>query len=44
MRLIPELQRKLAEIGPEHYARATARDFVSGGKYNPKPKPKYALT
>lgn len=40
-----QLQKVMDEVGPDHYARATAADFATGGKYNAKPKkPPYALT
>lgn len=37
------LQRQLEQHGP-NYARATARDFAKGGKYNPRPRQRYAIT
>lgn len=43
-KLAPDLARKLREVGPAQYGYATARDFTRGGKYNPKPRAKYALT
>lgn len=39
-----DLKEILDEVGAEHYAHATARHFAKGGKYNRKPKQKYALT
>lgn len=43
--LDPELKKTLAEVGPQHYGRATARHFAKGGKFNnPKRKQRYAIT
>lgn len=41
--LVPELQGQLERHGKD-YARATARDFAKGGKYNPRARRRYALT
>lgn len=45
-RLQRELQEELDRLGPEHYARATAKKFARGGQYHPgtKRRPRYALT
>jgi len=43
-KLQPDLQAVRDAVGPTNYARATARDFASGGKYNPKPRRRYAIT
>lgn len=42
--LDPELVDALKKVGAEQYARATAHLFAKGGKFNKKPKPRYALT
>lgn len=42
--LKPELQETLERVGPEGYARATARDFATGGQFNKTKKPRQALT
>ncbi len=40
-----ELQDQLAKVGPDQYASSTARQFATGGAYNPKSrKARYALT
>lgn len=40
-----ELQDHLAKVGPEQYAVTTAREFSTGGRYNPKSrKARYAIT
>lgn len=43
--LAADLARTLERVGPDGYARATARDFATGGKYNPRDKrPRFART
>jgi hypothetical protein len=43
-KLADDLQGVLDAVGRQHYARSTARDFAKGGKYNPRPRRRYAIT
>lgn len=42
--LHPDLAAALEHHGPQGYARATAKHFRPGGKYNAKPRRRYAIT
>jgi len=40
-----DLKRVLDRVGPSNYARATAREFRPGGRFNPRArKQRYAIT
>lgn len=38
------LRAVLERVGKENYAQATAREFRPGGRYNPKPRRRFAET
>jgi hypothetical protein len=42
--LAEDLQATLDRVGDARYGQETARHFAKGGKYNPRPRRRYAIT